>query len=46
MGVPDVCIGWVMVGAAIRKAQDRGAHRKKIYGAPALEDELWKRVFW
>ena len=32
---------------AIRKIQDVGVHRKKVYGSkPTLIDELWKRVVW
>ncbi|KAG6832603.1 hypothetical protein H0H92_014439 [Tricholoma furcatifolium] len=38
---------WVLVGCAIRKAQDVGVHRKKVHGRePTAESELWKRVFW
>ncbi|GLB37480.1 putative fungal specific transcription factor [Lyophyllum shimeji] len=38
---------WLIVGIAIRKLQDVGAHRKKVYQAmPAVEAELWKRAFW
>jgi hypothetical protein len=46
LGLPRICTGWVMMGAAIRKAQDRGAHRQKSYETPTLESELWKRAFW
>lgn len=38
---------WMLVGAGIRKAQDVGAHRKKVYQTgPNIDDELWKRAFW
>ncbi|KAG2146394.1 fungal-specific transcription factor domain-containing protein [Suillus bovinus] len=40
-------VGWLFISIGLRKAQDVGAHRKKIYGAkPSVEDELWKRAFW
>lgn len=40
-------VAWVFVSVGIRKAQDVGAHRKKIYRAdPNVDDELWKRAFW
>lgn len=40
-------VGWLLISIGLRKAQDVGAHRKKIYGAkPSVEDELWKRAFW
>lgn len=40
-------VAWVVVSVGIRKAQDAGAHRKKIYrSSPNADDELWKRVFW
>lgn len=38
---------WLTVSLGLRKAQDVGAHRKKIYrGSPNPDDELWKRAFW
>ncbi|KAI9569698.1 fungal-specific transcription factor domain-containing protein [Boletus coccyginus] len=38
---------WLFNGVGLRKAQDVGAHRKKIYGdKPSIEGELWKRAFW
>ncbi|KAG1816057.1 fungal-specific transcription factor domain-containing protein [Suillus subaureus] len=40
-------VGWLFISIGLRKAQDVGAHRKKIYGAkPSVEEELWKRAFW
>lgn len=40
-------VAWLLVSVGIRKAQDVGAHRKKIYRAdPNVDDELWKRAFW
>ena len=40
-------VAWVFVSVGIRKGQDAGAHRKKIYRAdPNVDDELWKRAFW
>ncbi|KAN0130569.1 Fungal specific transcription factor domain containing protein [Lactarius tabidus] len=39
--------GWIMVGVALRLAQDVGAHRRRSPNArPTVEDELWKRAFW
>lgn len=40
---------WTFVSIGIRKAQDIGAHRKKVYrdtGKPIIEEELWKRAYW
>lgn len=35
------------MSVGIRRAQDAGAHSKKIYRAnPNADDELWKRAFW
>ncbi|KAI6040273.1 fungal-specific transcription factor domain-containing protein [Pisolithus marmoratus] len=40
-------VAWLFISVGIRKAQDVGAHRKKIYGdKPSVEEELWKRAFW
>ncbi|KAL4073873.1 fungal-specific transcription factor domain-containing protein [Scleroderma citrinum] len=40
-------VAWLFIGVGIRKAQDVGAHRKKVYGdKPSTEEELWKRAFW
>ncbi|KAJ7141995.1 fungal-specific transcription factor domain-containing protein [Mycena filopes] len=42
---PSAC--WTVVGAGIRVAQDKGAHREKCFGPrPTLEGELWRRNFW
>lgn len=39
--------GWNILGAAIRKAQDVGAHRKDTFKhKPRLVQELWRRVWW
>ncbi|KAJ7072263.1 hypothetical protein C8F01DRAFT_1076366 [Mycena amicta] len=41
--------GWIFVSIGLRKAQDVGAHRKKVYSdKPNVEEELWKRAlrFW
>ncbi|KAI0789145.1 fungal-specific transcription factor domain-containing protein [Abortiporus biennis] len=38
---------WTFVSIGIRKAQDMGAHRRKVYkGKPTVEEELWKRAYW
>ncbi|KAH0827908.1 hypothetical protein J3R83DRAFT_3537 [Lanmaoa asiatica] len=40
-------VAWLFISIGLRKAQDVGAHRKKIYGdKPSIEGELWKRAFW
>lgn len=40
-------IGWLLISIGMRKAQDRGAHRRKVYKSkPNADDELWKRAFW
>lgn len=40
-------VAWLLISIGLRKAQDVGAHRKKIYGdKPTIEGELWKRAFW
>ncbi|KAF8844397.1 hypothetical protein BDN67DRAFT_1008235 [Paxillus ammoniavirescens] len=40
-------VAWFFISIGLRKAQDVGAHRKKIYGdKPSVEEELWKRAFW
>lgn len=40
-------VAWLFISIGLRKAQDVGAHRKKVYGAkPSVEEELWKRAFW
>ncbi|KAF7296277.1 hypothetical protein HMN09_01097000 [Mycena chlorophos] len=42
---PSSC--WTVVGAALRMAQDVGAHRKPTKPTPpTVESELWKRAFW
>ncbi|KAG5639399.1 hypothetical protein H0H81_002931 [Sphagnurus paluster] len=50
-GEPDWSLaGWKycdMGKVGIRKAQDVGAHRKKVYHSePSVDEELWKRAFW
>lgn len=38
---------WTIISIGIIKAQDVGAHRKKVYGRqPTVEEELWKRAIW
>ncbi|KAF8585881.1 hypothetical protein K439DRAFT_1016197 [Ramaria rubella] len=45
-GFPDLSLGWVMLGAGLRKVQDRGAHRRGMYEPSTLQGELWKRAVW
>ncbi|KAI0733190.1 fungal-specific transcription factor domain-containing protein [Fomitopsis betulina] len=38
---------WTIISIGIIKAQDVGAHRRKVYGRqPTVEEELWKRAIW
>jgi hypothetical protein len=38
---------WLYLSVGLRKAQDAGAHRRRMYGAQTnAESELWKRAFW
>ena len=38
---------WGFNSIGLRKAQDVGIHRKKLYEEdPNAKDELWKRVLW
>ncbi|KAG6849570.1 hypothetical protein H0H93_007351 [Arthromyces matolae] len=38
---------WILVGSALRKAQDIGIHKKRVYGRePTVDSELWKRAFY
>ncbi|TFY65355.1 hypothetical protein EVJ58_g2030 [Rhodofomes roseus] len=38
---------WTIISIGIIKAQDVGAHRRKVYGRkPTVEEELWKRTIW
>ncbi|KAF8527028.1 fungal-specific transcription factor domain-containing protein [Hysterangium stoloniferum] len=46
LGLPDRHSGWVMVGAALRRAQVKGLHRLKTSTPINLENELLKRAFW
>jgi hypothetical protein len=40
-------LSWVLVGIAVRKIHQVGAHLKQVYSAiPNVQDELWKRCFW
>ncbi|OCH92284.1 hypothetical protein OBBRIDRAFT_791396 [Obba rivulosa] len=40
-------VSWLYLSIGVRKAQDVGAHRKKVYGRKStVEEELWKRAFW
>ncbi|KAJ7772686.1 putative fungal-specific transcription factor [Mycena maculata] len=39
-------VGWNQIGFGLRRAQDVGAHRRRIDTHPTAENEQWKRVFW
>ncbi|KAJ7772682.1 fungal-specific transcription factor domain-containing protein [Mycena maculata] len=41
-----MAVCWTQVGFALRRAQDVGAHRRRIETHPTVENEHWKRVFW
>ncbi|KAJ7770173.1 fungal-specific transcription factor domain-containing protein [Mycena maculata] len=46
-GTTNHPVGWMFVSIGLRKAQDVGAHRRKLYGSkPSADEELWKRAFW
>ncbi|TFK44759.1 fungal-specific transcription factor domain-containing protein [Crucibulum laeve] len=46
-GAEEHPTAWVLISVGIRKAQDIGAHRKKVYrGGVNADNELWKRAFW
>ncbi|KAK7057146.1 Zn(2)-C6 fungal-type domain-containing protein [Favolaschia claudopus] len=46
-GTVNHSASWIFISIGLRKAQDIGAHRKKLYGKkPNVTDELWKRAFW
>ncbi|KAF5345455.1 hypothetical protein D9758_013649 [Tetrapyrgos nigripes] len=39
---------WLIAGMAIRRAQEKGAHRRYTISSkqPTVQGELWKRAFW
>ncbi|KAJ7495878.1 putative fungal-specific transcription factor [Mycena galericulata] len=43
---PTTTAAWNQVGFGLRRAQEVGAHRRKIQPRPTAENEQWKRVFW
>ncbi|KAJ7783249.1 fungal-specific transcription factor domain-containing protein [Mycena metata] len=46
-GTVNHSAGWIFVSIGLRKAQELGAHRKKLYSrTPNVTEELWKRAFW
>lgn len=46
-GTTDDALAWLTVSVGLRKAQDRGAHRKKVYGNTlTIDEEQWKRAVW
>jgi hypothetical protein len=46
-GTMDDASAWLIVSIGLRKVQDRGAHRKKVYGStPSVDEEQWKRAVW
>ncbi|KAJ7091102.1 fungal-specific transcription factor domain-containing protein [Mycena epipterygia] len=44
--LPLTAVSWNQVGFGLRRAQDVGAHRRRIEPHPTAENEQWKRVFW
>lgn len=46
-GTEHYPLSWLLIEIGVRKAQDKGIHRKKTYShvLPA-EGELWKRAWW
>jgi hypothetical protein len=46
-GTENYPTAWLIVGVAVRKAQDVGAHRKNVYHSkPTIDGEIWKRTVW
>ncbi|KDQ57491.1 hypothetical protein JAAARDRAFT_58100 [Jaapia argillacea MUCL 33604] len=48
-GTKYFVVSWLVVSMGIRKAQDVGVHRRRVYGKnkkPSTEEELWKRAWW
>ncbi|KAF5365417.1 hypothetical protein D9758_010832 [Tetrapyrgos nigripes] len=47
-GAESVDNAWVLAGIAIRRAQEKGVHRRRTSSSqyPTVEGELWKRAFW
>ncbi|THU86599.1 hypothetical protein K435DRAFT_782796 [Dendrothele bispora CBS 962.96] len=41
-------LGWLLSGIAIRRSQEKGAHRRYTLNSqgPSIQGELWKRAFW
>ncbi|EIN11920.1 hypothetical protein PUNSTDRAFT_142130 [Punctularia strigosozonata HHB-11173 SS5] len=40
-------VSWLLIAVGLRKAEDVGAHRKKVYSSrPTVDEELWKRAYW
>ncbi|CAK5281743.1 unnamed protein product, partial [Mycena citricolor] len=40
-------VSWIVISLALRKAEDRGIHRRRLYNhEPNAEEELWRRAFW
>ncbi|THU96970.1 hypothetical protein K435DRAFT_78876 [Dendrothele bispora CBS 962.96] len=41
-------LGWLLSGIAIRRSQEKGAHRRYALNSegPSIQGELWKRAFW
>ncbi|KAJ8455209.1 hypothetical protein ONZ45_g19013 [Pleurotus djamor] len=48
LGTTESHSSWLLIGIAIRLAQEVGVHRfqRKTNTPPTIEDELWKRAFW
>lgn len=46
-GTSDSPLAWLCISMGLRKAQDLGVHRKRMYGNKlTVDDEQWKRAFW
>ena len=46
-GVSDFPLAWLCVSLGLRKAQDLGAHCKKVYIDPySIAEEQWRRAYW
>ncbi|KAK7457844.1 Gypsy retrotransposon integrase-like protein 1 [Stygiomarasmius scandens] len=43
----EIDLTWLIVGIAIRRSQEKGAHRRHTTNLEhTVEGELWKRAFW
>ncbi|KAJ7772689.1 fungal-specific transcription factor domain-containing protein, partial [Mycena maculata] len=46
LALSPTSLAWNQIGFGLRRAQDVGAHRRRLETHPTAENEQWKRVFW